>query len=434
MKNWSVNILVLILLVLTFLLGFNYLKKPFADRFLQKEDPVPEISSDELTPTINPIPALWNSLSAKEKVLQVIAMPYLIENKNQAVMDKQIAWLKNNPVGLITFFGQEITLPEAKKNIDAIFDQAKTQKFSPLLAVDHEGGKVQRFNGEGFIQLPSFREICQNQEASQAAEIYQSSARQLSDLGINIIFAPVVDLAETGTDLADRSCSNDLNTTADFAVTSIVAYGKSGIMSVIKHFPGMGLAKKDVHFSSETVELRSKDADVFKTILDEIPNIGVMTAHLKLEGLLDKPCSLSEQCLTVLKENYPAALVFTDALDMAGALEAIDDEMLIKFGEDNKLNESSDTGEAESDSSEIDDVLLEEVTDTEFFFTQEDLQLASAAKVAILAGNDVLVFGKGVDPDQLDKVIEMLVIEYQKDESFAKKLDLAGQKILDLKK
>ncbi len=415
MKNLSVKILIFVLVILVFLLGFNYFKKPFAEKFAQLEKQRQQqaelLSAGELspTPTINPIPDFWQGLSPRERILQVIAMPFLIESSDSKLNKDQLLWLKSNSVGLITFFGQNVDFNQAKDTITAIKQQAQTQKFTPLLAVDHEGGKVQRFNGEGFSVLPSFKTVCQTQEATQAAQLYQQSAQELADVGINIIFAPVIDLADPGTALAERSCSSDPEITTDFAIQSILAYAKSGIMSVIKHFPGMGLAKKDVHLVQETVNLRQKDSEIFKTILDEVPNIGVMTAHVSLKGAIDEPCSLSETCLAKLQETYPEALVFTDALDMAGVLQALDEDELISLD-------------------------LESSAEAKLNFDKDDVRLASVAKQAILAGNDVLVFGKGVEVTQLDKLVTLLTLEYQKDQNFAAKLDAAGQKILDLKK
>jgi len=411
-KNFSTKILIFILAAVTFLLGFNYFKKPFADKFnqlLSEQKKDEQTADQEIIPTPTPdlTPEIWANLSTQEKVLQIIAMPYVIENKRDNLEEEQLAWLEKNNPGLITFFGSQINFEEAQKNILSIQNQAKTKKFSPLLAVDHEGGVVQRFSGEGFEKLPGLQEFCQTYEATQAAEVYQDSVQQLSDLGINIVFAPVVDLAKPGTNLEKRSCGDEPLLTTDVAIETILVYAKQGIMPVLKHFPGMGLARKDLHYATESLDLRQEDGEIFKIILDQIPNIGVMTAHIAIDEVTDGvPCSLSSICLTALHETYPEALVFTDALDMAGALGTLDEDDLLK------VDESFD---------KVD-------------FTQENLLLATASKQAIISSNDVLVFGKGLSVEQLDKLILLLSQAYEQDSEFADKVDLAGQKVLRLKK
>lgn len=402
MKNLHIKILIFVLFLFAMLLGFNYIKKPFAENFVSLDQPLE--SAPILSPTPNLSVLAWEKMSAKQRILQLIAAPVVVDEQSMQL------WLKENPAGLVTLFGENVSFEAAKQTTEKIKQQYQDQSIFPLFAVDHEGGKVQRLSGDGFEKLPSWHQVCESTDSAYLADFYQTSAQQLSKAGINIIFAPVVDLASPNGVLADRVCGGEKEKTVEYATRFIYAFAQHNIMSVIKHFPGIGQANKDLHYNPGQILLRPEDADVFKEILDQFPNIGVMTAHITFKDVpIELPCSLSDICLAALREQYKEAVIFSDALDMESALT---------FAKKLEASESAYLKKEQKENQESADFI----------------NLALVAKQAIAAGNDVLVFGKGVKADQLNRVVEFLLVEYEADSNFAARVDKSSQKIMNLKK
>jgi beta-N-acetylhexosaminidase len=257
-----------------------------------------------------------------------------------------------------------------------------------LVAVDHEGGVVQRLRGAGFTSLPAWRQSCQL-DSSERQELFLQSAGELNQAGVQIVFAPVLDIAQPGSFLGNRACTTNEETvaTASDFVTSFAQYG---ILSVVKHFPGIGSLTTDPHNQLDTVSLSPVDTLVFDQVLNSFPNLGVMTAHVAVENRTEGvPCSLSVFCLDRFPINFPQVLLFSDGLEMESAGLEID------------------SGESKS--------------------------LSDRASAALMAGNDVLVFGRTVTADELTAVIEVLAERYESDELFSNRVNQAVVKILPLK-
>jgi beta-N-acetylhexosaminidase len=375
MRNKSVIFLIIILFVITILMAINYFFKPFYKEMDKIND---EIESDieQMSELDEKIKALEQMTSA-EKVAQVMAVPLVINEDPQATFS----------AGFIILFGKNIASQSAKLAVNQVLSQYHQSIFYPLIMVDHEGGVVQRLNGKGFTKLPSWQQMC-NLEASESAEIFKKSAEELANVGVNIVLAPVVDLGKNSV-LKSRVCE-DQKKLANTAKSFIINFGQYNIMSVIKHFPGLGSITKDPHYYYEETQINADDTRMFRDLLDIFPNLGVMTAHIgvkdRFEGL---PCSLSKDCLTGFVNSYPESLIFVDALDMKS-------------------------------------VLLGGVASPR--------SLTEVSKQAVLAGNDVLLYGEAVKPAELSEVLVGLVLEYENSEEFKLQINKSLEKIINLKK
>ncbi len=381
----------------------------------QTQEPTQEEVQEVYQEYVDERVSLFEELTPEQKIAQLMAYPLTIKNSDdeqllnekplEATASVQLVQLEP---GLITIFGSKISFEEARHYLQLIERLFAGKKTSPLFAVDHEGGAVQRFSGAGFTPLPSWREICAFTEQEQLI-LFSSSAQELQDLGVNIVFAPVVDINSSV--LKNRTCT-DFESSAITAKSYISAFGEKQIMPVIKHFPGLGQTTKDLHFSSESVYLAADDTLIFSRLLDAFPNIGVMSSHLQLKEKLDGlPCSMSAECLSVFEEEFPSVVIFTDALEMK-ALDSIV-ILLAKEFEFLTIGQDSETNTSQ---------LLPEA------------RLAVVSHQAIMAGNDVLVYGPDVKGEQLFAVSRELASHYQQDEEFAKKVDLSVLKLLAVKK
>lgn len=381
MKHLSTKILILILLLVAVLSGYNYFKKPFLARFANVEQ---QLELAVAQPTPDPIQVAVDELTVREKILQLIDYPVVLD-MSEASLSAELTWIEANRPGFITLFGRTITSSAAGEFIQSTRFSAG---FLPLIAVDHEGGTVQRLSGPGFTRLPDWRQVCQ-MESEARTELFTQSANELAKTGVQIVFAPVVDIARTGSFLGTRACLTEdevVNTATDY----ITSFAQSGILSVVKHFPGIGSVASDPHFQLDTVELEAQDTIVFDRILSSFPNIGVMTTHVAVAaGTNGMPCSLSVACLDRFPVNFPEVLLFTDALEMRSA----------------SLIENSD----------------------------EVKSLPEVAIQAAAAGNNVLVFGEKVDAAQIEEVIDALESHYESNENFSRRIDDSVKKIISIK-
>ena len=390
MKHFSTKILVVVLLVVAVLSGYNYFHRPFLKRFPQVSEQV-GVTDDQL---VDPIQVAFDSLTAREKLAQLVSLPVVLdevvesdgENGDRLAAADQLAWAAAQQPGFITLFGDDLDASSAAEFSAQL--TALELPLRPLVAVDHEGGAVQRLSGEGFTPLPSWRQSCA-MAAEARTELFLQSAAELNQAGIQVVFAPVVDVVQAGSFMGTRACltAEEITATANDYITSFARYA---ILPVIKHFPGIGSLATDPHFQLDTVELAAQDTVVFDRLLSSFPNIGVMTTHVVVAGrTAGVPCSLSVACLDRFPVNFPEAILFTDALEMASA----------------GLEEDSD----------------------------QPKELATVATQALLAGNDVLVFGEEVSQEEIEEVLFALESEYQLDENFRRQVDDSVKKVLSVK-
>lgn len=381
MKHLSTKIFIFTLLVVAALSGYNYFKKPFLQRFAQFEEQMEAI----VLPEQDPIQRVLDELSPREKVLQMISLPVLLSDP-EASVSAELAWVQANQPGFVGLFGSNLTMEEVTEFVG----QAKqsNKDYAPLIAVDHEGGSVQRLRGEGFSILPSWRTQCQATTADRKATFTQS-ASELAQAGVQLVFAPVLDVAQAGSFLGSRACQTEEDAVAA-ATDFITSFAQYGILPVVKHFPGIGAVRNDLHFALDSVELQPQDTGAFNQILAVFPNIGVMTAHVAVVDRTDGvPCSLSAVCLDIFPVHFPEALLFTDALEMPSAA-----------GEETQTAPKT---------------------------------LSEVAIQAALAGNHVLVFGEKVTVQTIEEIVAVLAVRYNADPAFAQKVDASARKILELK-
>jgi beta-N-acetylhexosaminidase len=193
-----------------------------------------------------------------------------------------------------------------------------------LLATDEEGGGVQRFKRLGALPTPADVPATMSTEAAES--MVAEHAARLAAVGIDVVFAPVVDVmpVDGGGPIGVRAFSDDPDVVSAYADAYVAGWESGGIVPVLKHFPGHGDASGDTHkvFASTPPldELRTRDllpyADLSRT------GAGVMVGHLDVPGLTppDVPASLSSEAITDLlrgEYGYSRALVFTDALGMS---------------------------------------------------------------------------------------------------------------------
>jgi beta-N-acetylhexosaminidase len=199
-----------------------------------------------------------------------------------------------------------------------------------LIAVDHEGGRVQRFR-EGFTRLPAARLLGRryDQDRREALSLAQSvgwlMASELRAVGVDFSFAPCVDLDYGVSEIiGDRAFHKDPDAVAALAVAYMSGMREAGMASVAKHFPGHGAVIADSHVALPVDRRKFVDleADIrpYRPLIDNSLT-AVMGAHVVFPAVDPLPASLSKRWITgVLRRELGFhGCVFADDLSMAGA-------------------------------------------------------------------------------------------------------------------
>ncbi len=235
--------------------------------------------------------------------------------------------IKNHHVGGLILFSRNISAPDQVRELCSSAQSFAHRCGLPalLIAIDQEGGSVARLK-HPFTEFPGNARMQTKEDAVDFARI---SASELINAGINMNMAPVLDVAfdPQASIMKDRSFGSDPDWVAQMGLTVIAHLQEGGVMSVAKHFPGIGRTILDSHqelpfLDTGAEDLWSFDFEPFRqAIVHDVS--GVMLAHICF-GALDAewPASLSKKIARNLLRHRLGydGLVMTDDLDM-GAIK-----------------------------------------------------------------------------------------------------------------
>ncbi|GGY99678.1 beta-N-acetylhexosaminidase [Shewanella fodinae] len=204
-----------------------------------------------------------------------------------------------------------------------------------IIAVDHEGGRVQRFR-DGFSQIPAMGNILpaaqdMTQALNWAKELGFLMAVELLACDIDLSFAPVLDLDGISEVIGKRAFASDAATVTALARSFVAGMQDSGMAAVGKHFPGHGSVAADTHHAQAVdnralSEIAANDLQPFKTLIAEGALQGIMPAHVIYPQADAKPAGFSHFWLQqVLRQQLQFnGVIFSDDLGMKGAAFAGD--------------------------------------------------------------------------------------------------------------
>ena len=246
-----------------------------------------------------------------------------IEGKSLSEEDKFL--ISNKHVGGLILFSRNF---DSYDQISNLVKEIYSIKDNIILAVDQEGGRVQRFENE-YTKVPSMKNLSLYAKEEKDKEIIKDVAwlvsSELIATGIDINFAPVLDINRNiSSIIGDRAFSNDVRELIKNASDYIDGMHEAGMKSSGKHFPGHGNVIEDSHIElpedeRELRELMNEDIKPYIELKDRIDMI--MLAHILFSKVDNKIPSFSDTWVNNIlrnKLNYKG-LIFSDDLSMLGS-------------------------------------------------------------------------------------------------------------------
>jgi len=259
----------------------------------------------------------------------IVGYPTLKEGK-ALVEDKAVSGLFINAINV----GGK-TKEQIKKEMEILQGIRKSQGLPPLwIAADQEGGVVSRLSPP-LTKLPSLGRVIEDdkdieQQKDKVIEYATKQAKELAEIGVNLNFAPVVDLnknirnpTDKHSKIYQRAISTDKQVVAKVALWYCQTLEKYGIRCTIKHFPGLGRVKTDTHvgaaeLSTPVAELTQDDWVPFREVMQN-SSAFTMLGHAKLTAVdPENPVSFSQKVVNDLirKEWQYDGVLITDDFGM----------------------------------------------------------------------------------------------------------------------
>ncbi|MCU0415922.1 MAG: glycoside hydrolase family 3 protein [Cytophagaceae bacterium] len=275
--------------------------------------------------------------------------------------DSLISDIQSGKIGGIILFEKNISKTSTSPflTLKGLIDSC--QKFSTLklfISIDEEGGKVHRLKEKyGFIRFPSAFEVGKSGRPDTMLNLSIQMAQQLHTLGINVNFAPCVDIAVNPNNpiiaKVQRSYSANPDTVSYFAEAFVSGHQKMNIITTLKHFPGHGSSTNDTHkgIADVTNTWTKKELTPYSYLIQKNLLDAVLSCHVT-------NCILDDQCIPATLSKKITTHLLRDSLGFKGVV----------FSDDMQMHAISQT----------------------YGFTE-------SIKMAINAGVDVLVFGNNVN-------------------------------------
>lgn len=240
-------------------------------------------------------------------------------------------WLQNDAVAGVILFTRNFASREQVVELCAAIRAAAPRP--QLISVDQEGGRVQRFR-TGYSALPSLEGFgaLYARDAEAALKLAEEHAwlmaSEVRASGVDLSFAPVVDLARGNRAIGDRAFSDDPLVVAAFTKAYVRGMHSVGMAATLKHFPGHGTVLEDTHFD-DAVDPRSLETLRKEDLVPFVAGIeagadAVMLAHVTYPAVAPEAAGYSPLWINgILREEMGfRGVVFSDDIGMAAAFSA----------------------------------------------------------------------------------------------------------------
>lgn len=241
------------------------------------------------------------------------------------------AWLQHDAVAGVILFKRNFASRQQVADLSAAIRAAAPRP--QLVCVDQEGGRVQRFR-DGYSELPPLQRFDAIYHRDPAAALALAEehawlmASEIRASGVDLSFAPVVDLARGNRAIGDRAFSDDPQVVAAFTRAYVRGMHSVGMAATLKHFPGHGTVLEDTHFDDAVdprplETLRAQDLVPFAAGIEAGAD-AVMMAHVAYPAVAPEPAGYSPRWIgEILRDEMGfRGVVFSDDIGMAAAYSA----------------------------------------------------------------------------------------------------------------
>jgi beta-N-acetylhexosaminidase len=355
------------------------------------------LPKDTLSTKVKPNPTKKADFTLDEKIGQMILVG--INGRTALAVDDSLRKeISDGKMGGIILFEKNITPENSKENMRKLIADMQLEAPTHLfISIDEEGGKVHRLKEKyGFVKMPSAAYLGETKNTDSTFYYTKGLAVLLADLGIDVNFAPDVDVALNPNNpviaKVGRSYSVVPKEVSAHALANIKAHHLYGVKTVLKHFPGHGSSMTDSHLgiTDVTKQWNATELIPYKEIIRSGNCDAIMTAHIV-------NCRLDTSCLPATLSKVIVTGLLRKELGFQGVV----------FSDDMQM-----------------------------YAISKNYGLENAIKMSILAGVDVLVFGNNVNASDRIKastihaIISKMVKSGEISES---RIDESFRRIMELK-
>lgn len=261
------------------------------------------------------------------KAMAATLGPVMLDVVGTRLSEDDIRRIRHPLTGGVILFARNY---ENREQLCELTEAIHEARPGVLIAVDHEGGRVQRFKTDGFTKLPAMSKLGQLWdrdvlEATRAAtDIGFVLAAELRACGVDLSFTPVLDLDYGQSDvIGDRAFHRDARVVTMLAKSLNHGLALAGMANCGKHFPGHGYAEADSH-----VAIPVDERDLGNILEEDAAPYGwlglglaaVMPAHVIYPKVDKQPAGFSKKWLSILRKDMGfEGVIFSDDLSMEGA-------------------------------------------------------------------------------------------------------------------
>ena len=248
----------------------------------------------------------------------------MVDVNGKSLSDEDKFFISSKHIGGLILFSRNY---DSFDQLNNLINEIRAIKENIIIAVDQEGGRVQRFKKE-FTKIPSMQEVSvyakKNDDRDFIKDLAWLVSSELIAAGIDINFAPVLDINKNiSTIIGDRSFSEKISEVISNASDYIDGMHEAGMKSTGKHFPGHGNVVEDSHLElpedkRELQDLINTDIKPYTKLKDKLDVI--MCAHILFTNVDNKIPSFSKTWIdNVLRNNLNyKGLIISDDLSMKG--------------------------------------------------------------------------------------------------------------------
>lgn len=273
-----------------------------------------------------------------DRAAQIVARLRLPELAGQVIVAEwrgtraPVAMVRDLHLGGVIAFDSNVVSATQIKGVNTALTRQVRRAWPLFLGVDQEGGVVERMRSAA-TRFPTFMSAGAADDTALTRQAYAASGKELRGLGFTVDFAPDADVTSGPGDptIGSRSASSRPVTVAEQVVAAATGFAESGVLPVLKHFPGHGSVPADSHLTlpvqtKSRDELDTSDLVPFRSAVEAgLP--AVMIGHLDVRAIDPRvPSSLSRKVVTDLLRDELGfdGLVVTDSLAMAAVTRGRD--------------------------------------------------------------------------------------------------------------